>query len=224
MDYESPNGVAESLIATPQTHTHKHTYTPPWQVQLMHSYTPNLTCTHNHKHPLLFSPTDAISLFIHKYRSYTHTDTLTHTRYKQNTQPAGLRLQGGFLLVAVTMADVIRPSSSAPHSRGPQGRRNHGNGRPEVSRYNWATAALPVCLQSGGSQRDCLCVCVCACVRVHLWGCGGCVCVCLCICVCVCLCACLSGNGEREREREREREKAQHASQRRTLPTHGEKQ
>lgn len=100
----------------------------------------------------LFTNSHNFPFFIHKCRS--HVDTRALPRYKENTPAAAPRLQAGLLLVAVTMADVIRPSSSAPHSRGPQGRRNHGNGRPEVSRYNWATAALPVCLQSGGSQRS----------------------------------------------------------------------
>jgi len=161
--------------------------------------------THTQQQTLLYSHTDAISLFIHKCRSHvdththTHTHKHSHTHYhvkKQNTPAAALWLQGGFLLVAVTMADVIRPSSSAPHSRGPQGRRNHGNGRPEVSRYNWATAALPVCLQSGGSQRDRVCVCV------HLWGLSMRACMCVHVRACVCVCV-RQGGSERERERER---------------------
>lgn len=77
MDYDSPNGVAESLIATPQTHTHKYTYTLPWQVQCMHSNAPNLTCTHNHKRSLLlFQTLMQFPFFIYKFRSYADTHTL----------------------------------------------------------------------------------------------------------------------------------------------------
>ena len=79
-----------------------------------------------------------------------------------------------------------------------------------------------LCAFSQGDRRGTVCVCVRACASVGVWG----LCVRVFVHLCVCVCVFVRQGRERERERESEggREKAQHASQRRTLPTHGEKQ